>query len=205
MVAARAQHRRSPVDYPPARLTRIREPGPETVHSTRRKWPAAPVRASDFRDPAQFIPVSVTGVHGGAGTTTVARLLHAADLGRRWPGRDDDSPRRVLLVARTHAAGLMAASQALAGYHATRHPEGPYLAGFVLVPDAPGRLPKPLRRRITILASATLVYRLPWISAWRLSETAYDKVIAADLRRFAERAALAVTPAMHEHEGETCD
>jgi hypothetical protein len=203
MVAARAQHSHSPVDQPIARLTRIRELEPEITRSTRRRWLAAPVRSSDFRDSAQAVPVSVTGTHGGAGTTTVARLLHATDLGYHWPDPEDGSPPRVLLVARTHAAGLMAASQALAGYHATRHPEGPYLAGFVLVSDAPGRLPKPLRRRITILTSASMVYRLPWVSAWRLSETAHDEAIGADLRRFAERAALAITPAMHEHEGES--
>lgn len=203
MVVARTQHSCSPVDYLAACLARIPEAEPEIANAAQREWLAAPVRTSDFHNPALQVPVSVTGTHGGAGTTTVARLLHATDLGRHWPNPEDGNPPRVLLVACTHAAGLMAASQALAGYCAARHPEGPYLAGFVLVPDAPGRLPKPLRRRVTILASATMVYRLPWVSAWRLTEAAHDQSIANDLRQFAERAALAVTPAMHEHEGES--
>jgi hypothetical protein len=154
----------------------------------------------DFRDPSRSVPVSIVGTHGGAGTSTVARLIEATDLGRRWPEPGEGNPPRVLLVARTHATGLMAASQALASYYAKPHPEGPYLAGFVLVPDAPGRLPKPLRRRITILASASMVYRLPWVPAWRLCDTTPDKSLADSLRRFAEQASLTATPALLEGE-----
>lgn len=134
----------------------------------------------------------VAGVHGGAGTTTVARLLAATDLGRDWPGPRD--PRHLFLTARTNVRGLTAASQALAGYCSKQHPDGPYLAGFILFADAPGKLPKPLKRRILILASATLVYRLPWIPAWRLSEIAQDEAIATSLRQFAARAVKAGTP-----------
>jgi hypothetical protein len=142
--------------------------------------------------------VGIYGVHGGAGTTTVARLLNAEDLGREWPGPRD--PRHLFLTARTNAHGLTAASQALAGYCSKPHPDGPYLAGFILVADAPGRLPKPLKRRITILASATNVYRLPWVPAWRLSDTAYDDAIAVSLREFA---ALAIHPGALR-EGPSC-
>jgi hypothetical protein len=143
---------------------------------------------------------SIVGAHGGAGTTTVARLLGAADAGRTWPDPDQsDLPLRVFLAARTSAAELMAASQALAGYCAADHPEGPFLDGFVLVPDAPGHLPKDLNRRIAILASATMVYRLPWVRSWRLCEIPPDQEMAARLApgllQFAERAALAAVPA----------
>ena len=140
------------------------------------------------------VPVSIVGTHGGAGTSTVARLLTANDLGRQWPEPGDCHPPQVLLVARTHAFGLMSASQALAGYCATAHPDGPFLIGFVLVSDAPGKLPKALKRRVRILASATTVFRLPWIASWRFSETAYDARIAQDLRSFAERTARTLTP-----------
>ena len=143
---------------------------------------------------------SIVGAHGGAGTTTVARLLGAADAGRSWPDSSgQDLPPRVLLTARTSASGLVAASRTLAGYCATDHPEGPFLAGFVLVPDAPGRLPKDLNRRIAILASATMAYRLPWVRSWRLCEIPPDQEMAARLApgllQFAERAALAAVPA----------
>jgi hypothetical protein len=133
----------------------------------------------------------------------VARLLAAADLGRSWPEPGDGHPSQVLLVARTHVCGLMSASRALAGYCATDHPAGPYLAGIVLIADAQGKLPKALKRRIAILASATTVFRLPWVPAWRLSESTYDDRLAQDLRAFAQRAVLAFAPAMHEPEGGT--
>jgi hypothetical protein len=142
------------------------------------------------REPGDLgaVPVSIVGTHGGAGTSTVARLLTATDLGRQWPEPSGGHPPQVLLVARTHASGLMSASQALAGYCATTHPDGPYLIGLVLIADAPGKLPKALKRRVRILASATTVFRLPWIASWRSSDTAYDARIAQDLRSFAEQA-----------------
>jgi hypothetical protein len=172
-------------------------PTPETG-----PWYSTPVAQAGSRDPGRTVPVSVVGTHGGAGTSTVASLLRATDCYRRWPEPGDGRPPHVVLVARTNAAGLMAASKMLAGYCSTEHPDGPYLAGFVLVADAPGRLPKPLKRRITILASATMVYRLHWVSAWRLTETTYDPKTAEGLRRFAEHAALTQSPAMRtEHEG----
>jgi hypothetical protein len=172
--------------------------------NTQHGWPNASVRASDFRDRTQTLPVTVTGAHGGAGTTTVARLLGARDAGRNWPQPGEEKyPPRVLLVARTHAAGLMAVSQALAGYFARDRSRGPYLTGIVLVPDAPGRIPKPLKRRITVLESAVMIHRLPWVARWRLTDKTTDPRIAESLRAFAERASLTTTPALLE--GETCD
>jgi hypothetical protein len=149
---------------------------------------------------------SIIGAHGGAGTTTVARLLGAADGGRTWPGPDHkDYPLGVLLAARTNTSGLVAASRALAGYCASDRPEGPFLAGFVLVPDAPGRMPKELNRRIAILASATMVYRLPWVRSWRLCEIPPDQEMAARLApgllQFAERAAMAAVPVPRPQHG----
>lgn len=141
-----------------------------------------------LRDPctsADPLPLSVMGTHGGAGTTVVARLLGSTDLGRRWPDRTE--PQLVLLTARTSAYGLAAASQALAGYHAAEHPEGPYLAGFVLIRDAPGRLPKVLKRRILILASATTMYQLPWVAIWRLKDREKIPAVENGLRRFADQ------------------
>ena len=168
-------------------------------------WESAPVVPDDFHDPGRRIPVTVVGAHGGAGTSTVARLIGAADLGRSWPQPADGQPPRVLVVARTHAAGLMAVSQVLAGCFAAGCPEGTYLAGVVLVADAPGRLPKPLARRVTVLASAVMMYRIPWVNAWRLLEVAADPAtvarLATGLRRFAEQAALASTPSLPGNTG----
>jgi hypothetical protein len=156
-----------------------------------------PAARAECASTARQPKISVVGAHGGAGTSTVARLLNATDSGRFWPTPDEyGSSIRVVLTARTNAVGLMAASQALAGYYANSHPEGPYLAEFVLVPDAPGRLPKDLNRRVAILASATMVYQLPWVRSWRLCEIAPDQETAARLApgllQFAEQAASAV-------------
>lgn len=164
-------------------------------------WNTAPVARREFHDPVRQVPISVVGTHGGAGTSTVAHLLNATDSGTLCPDPDEIGfPARVILTARTNAAGLMAASRALAGYSATAHPEGPYLVGFVLTADAPGRLPKPLRRRITVLSSATMVFRLPWVREWRLSEVIPDPrtewPVVMRLRSFVERAAQVGTPVL---------
>jgi hypothetical protein len=145
-------------------------------------------------------PVFVTGTHGGAGTSTVARLLNALDSGTSWPEPPYGVRVNVVLTARTSAAGLRAASQTLAGYCARGYPEFAHLAGFVLVADAPGRLPKELIRRIAILASATMVYRLPWVREWRLSEVPADPLaawpLAMSMRTFVRYASAGAVPAL---------
>jgi hypothetical protein len=124
----------------------------------RRQATTAQVNARAFHTAHKKPPeIAVVGAHGGAATSTVARLLNATDAGRIWPDSDEqDDAIHIILTARTNAVGLMAASQALATYFAGGYPEGPRLTGFILVPDAPGRLPKDLNRRIAILASATV-------------------------------------------------
>jgi hypothetical protein len=108
-------------------------------------------------------------------------------------------------VARTNADGLAAACTMLGQFRANGYPAGTHLAGFVLVADAPGRLPSLLTRRVTLLASATMVYRVPWVKAWRLSGAGMDREMVAPLitglRLFAERAAMTATPSLQENTG----
>jgi hypothetical protein len=111
------------------------------------------------------------GAHGGAGATTLARLLGGTDIGCRWPDARLAEPARVMLVGRTHLDGLRAVSRALYAMHQGRHPAGMRLVGVVLVADAPGRLPAPLVARIRLLRSVAPVYRVPWVPAYRLGET----------------------------------
>ncbi|MFI5934080.1 DUF6668 family protein [Actinoplanes sp. NPDC051494] len=108
--------------------------------------------------------------HGGSGATTLARVLGGADIGSRWPRTDRGEPARVLLVARTHAHGLEAASHTLNAMREGRHPAGMELVAVVLVADAPGSLPRPLVNRIRLLRSVAPVHRIPWIAQWRLGE-----------------------------------
>jgi hypothetical protein len=165
-------------------------------------WPAPPADPPASADEDEPCPVFVVGAHGGAGTSTVARLLNALDSGCAWPEPPYGVRVNVVLTARTSAAGLMAASRTLAGYCAHGYPEFAYLTGFVLVADAPGRLPKELNRRITILGSATMVYRLPWVHEWRLSEAAPDPLqawpLAASMRTWVRWASASAVPASKE-------
>lgn len=134
------------------------------------------------------------GCHGGAGTTTLQQAVGAgADAGNRaWPVRPDSGSTHVVLVARTHARGLVAA-QAVARQWAAGHATGVVLLGLVAVADAPGRLPKDLRDVLRFVAGGVpRLWRIPWVEGWRsatssrggspVSETSR---LAADLTRLA--------------------
>ncbi|MFJ1650486.1 DUF6668 family protein [Streptomyces sp. NPDC088337] len=106
--------------------------------------------------------------HGGAGTTTLAAVYGGHDCGRGWPGPGE--PESVLLVARTHAAGLDAVVRALEVFRRGEAPAGLDLDAVVLVADAPGRLPRRLAQRVKPIESVIDVYRVPWVEAWRLGD-----------------------------------
>ncbi|MCC8335894.1 hypothetical protein LMJ38_08095 [Streptomyces sp. R1] len=110
------------------------------------------------------------GAHGGAGTSTLATVLGGVDGGRTWPRPEQGEPDGVLLVGRTHAAGLQAVSRALDVFRRGEQPPGLELVAVVLVADAPGRLPRPLHQRIKVIGSVADVYRVPWTPAWRTGD-----------------------------------
>ncbi|TDT37393.1 hypothetical protein EV562_106169 [Streptomyces sp. BK208] len=110
------------------------------------------------------------GAHGGAGTSTLATVLGGVDGGRTWPRPDQGEPDGVLLVGRTHAAGLQAVSRALDVFRRGEQPPGLELVAVVLVADAPGRLPRALQQRIKVIGSAADVHRVPWTPAWRTGD-----------------------------------
>nr|WP_157527636.1 DUF6668 family protein [Kibdelosporangium sp. MJ126-NF4]CEL15623.1 hypothetical protein [Kibdelosporangium sp. MJ126-NF4]CTQ90338.1 hypothetical protein [Kibdelosporangium sp. MJ126-NF4] len=116
--------------------------------------------------------ISWLGAHGGAGTTTLAEALSGRDVGTRWPDLAAGEPGQVIVVARTNAAGLRAASQVLDALRTGRHPDGVVLVALVLVADAPGRLPHSLARRVRVLRSVADTIRVPWVPAWRAGEAA---------------------------------
>ncbi|CAL9471721.1 DUF6668 family protein [Streptomyces sp. Tu 3180] len=111
---------------------------------------------------------SWVGAHGGSGVSTLAAVYGGHDSGRAWPGPGD--PRSVLLVARTHAAGLDAVLPAVEAFRRGEAPRGLTLDAVVLVADAPGRLPRPLAQRIRLVESVIDVYRVPWVPEWRLGD-----------------------------------
>src|SRR5690606_38240555 len=65
---------------------------------------------------------SWVGTHGGAGVSTLAAVYGGHDSGRSWPGPGD--PQSVLLVARTHAAGLDSVTAALELFRLGQVPQG---------------------------------------------------------------------------------
>lgn len=128
--------------------------------------------ARHFTGPAPL--VWVVGCHGGAGETTLARLIPGARPGgRAWPVHDftghppADAAPWVLLVARTHLAGLTAAQQAVAAW-AARDTPPVFLVGLVLSADAPGKLPRPLAQLAAVIGGGVpAVWQLPWQETWR--------------------------------------
>ncbi|WBB55272.1 hypothetical protein [Verrucosispora sp. WMMD573] len=108
------------------------------------------------------------GAHGGAGASTLARLLGGTDIGCRWPDPALAEPAQVMVVGRTNLDGLRAVSRALNALREGRHPTGMRLVGVVLIADAPGRLPPTLLGRIRLLRSIAPVHRLPWIPSYRV-------------------------------------
>lgn len=106
-------------------------------------------------------------LHGGSTASTLAAALPGGveldelPLVAGYPGL------HVVLVTRSHHAGLMAAQE----WAATHPPGSVMLAGLVVVADAPGRVPRPLETLIRLVGGAyPAVWRVPWVPAWRLGE-----------------------------------
>lgn len=112
------------------------------------------------------------GVHGGAGETSLSLLAVGTQAaGHAWPMPNMPGiPSRVVLVARTHYAGLMAAQQAAREWASGSLGDAIRLDGLVLVPDQPGRLPKPLRQLAQVVAGGVpRNWTAPWMDSWRFS------------------------------------
>lgn len=138
--------------------------------------PQRDVRAPDHVDrlpvreharPAQLWWV---GAHGGAGESTLAELVPEwRSAQAAWPRvSGEDSPARVVLVARSNAGGLRAAQTAATQWAADLVPHVELL-GLVVVADAPGRLPRPLRDLIRLVGGGVpRTWTVPWAEQWRL-------------------------------------
>lgn len=135
-----------------------------------------PAPPPDARLPQRTVPRGTVtawwmGAHGGAGETTLEQLLEGSRAARHaWPvARTSAELPPVVLVARTSAHGLQAAKLA-----ATEWAAGAVLVellGLVLIADAPGRLPRPLKDLAQVVAGGVpRVWRIPWVEAWRLGE-----------------------------------
>ncbi|WUU98618.1 hypothetical protein OG417_51025 [Actinoallomurus sp. NBC_01490] len=76
----------------------------------------------------------------------------------------------MLLVARSHASGLCAAQAAARQWAAGVLPNV-RLLGLVVVADAPGKRPKPLKDLVHLISGGVpQVWELPWVEALRLGD-----------------------------------
>lgn len=150
-----------------------------------------PRRSPDV--PRATVALWWVGAHGGAGESTLEQLLEGSRaMGHAWPRAEagESELPNVILVARTSAHGLRSAQLA-----ATEWASGEVavnLHGLVLIADAPGRLPKPLKDFAQVVAGGVpRVWRLPWVEDWRQGEpvsadTAPKRIVAFldELRAF---------------------
>ncbi len=125
------------------------------------------------------------GAHGGAGESTLEQLLEGSRAaGHAWPiSPPHAAPARVLLVARTNAHGLRAAQLAAIEWASGQVPI--QLEGLVLIADAPGRLPRPLKDFAQLVSGGVPVtWRLPWMEAWLTGEPVSAASAPKEITRF---------------------
>jgi len=139
-----------------------------------------------LRDQPSVATVWWLGVHGGAGESTLARLLVGSRSAEHaWPRPPATTyvPTRVALVARSHASGLRAAQKAATHWAAGALPDVELL-GLVVVADAPGRLPKPLRELAALVSGGVpQTWHVPWIESWRLGDDVPLEAAPREVRR----------------------
>jgi hypothetical protein len=111
----------------------------------------------------------IVGAHGGAGTSTWARILGVGDAGASWP--QHVNPTRLLSIVvccRSTAAGLRAAQDVGIEWASGALPG--QLVGLIVGADAPGRMPRELRelREVTNGAYPHSIF-VPWQAQWRFA------------------------------------
>lgn len=182
-------------------LSHPAEPEPDTpavvgaaVHPV--TGPQSPQRGVPAPDRVDQLPVYTRGqsadlwwlgVHGGAGESSLAALFPggtAADHG--WPRTAGSAPARVVLVARSNMRGLRAAQAAATQWAAGLVPNVEVL-GLVIVADAPGRLPRPLRDFAHLVGGGVpRTWNVPWIESWRLGEPSALSDAPREVRRLVD-------------------
>lgn len=129
----------------------------------------------------------VVGAHGGAAESTISELDESWVAGQQaWPVSPTGEAVHVVIVARTSARGLLAAKSAAKQWAAGLVP-GVELLGLVLVADAPGRLPRPLRDLAKVVGGGyPRTWQVPWIESWRLGEQVVPGVAVREVHRLVD-------------------
>ncbi|AYD89923.1 hypothetical protein D5R93_07595 [Actinomyces lilanjuaniae] len=134
-----------------------------------------PAPAEDQRLPVVTVrdeaSLWVVGAHGGSAESTIAALSESwRATSHRWPVPAAEAPVRAVLTARLSVSGIQAAQGALTQWACGLVP-GVKLLGLVLVADAPGRVPRPVRDLAQVVGGgAPRTWQVPWIRTWRLGE-----------------------------------
>lgn len=112
--------------------------------------------------------VYVVGSHGGSGESTIAALSPLfTEMHGAWPTGGSRIP--VILVARMHYQGIASAGAAIRHW-SSGELASVELVGLVWMPDSRSRVPKELRREVSILSGAVAhTWTLPWVEDWRSS------------------------------------
>lgn len=104
--------------------------------------------------------------HGGAGATTLRLALGLGVEVRDRAVLNQEPHRITVVIARTHALGLIRAQEL-----AYRYAGNATLGGLALVADAPGKLPKPLQELTRLVTGGyPMVWKIPWVEAWRMGD-----------------------------------
>lgn len=182
-------------------LSRPVMPEPDTTTATEAlsvppTGPVAPQRGIPAPDQADQLPTYArthtadlwfVGTHGGAGESTLAALVPGwAPAGHGWPLPPGHEQARIVLTARSSMHGLRSAQIAATQWAAGLVPRAQVL-GLVVIADAPGRLPRPLREFTQIVGGGLpRTWTVPWVEAWRLGETPNLATAPRDVRRLVE-------------------
>jgi hypothetical protein len=116
--------------------------------------------------------VLVAGCHGGAGTTTIARYLGARDGGvlRTTPTElADRTP--IVLVCRATAWGTAEADRCITALAYTPGRAALTEVILIAVADGPWLEPVASKARLRVLSATVRVVRVPYVTAWRFTET----------------------------------
>lgn len=139
--------------------------GDASVSTESRPWPQQEVTA--------LTDVMVMGLHGGAGASTVARLLEdrATDVGTSWPTAGGwTRPRpvlNVLAVCRTDHFGLTAGME-FARQWARGSLTDSRLLGILIIDDGPKLFDSQKRAARKLGQMTPHGWHLPWINEWRI-------------------------------------
>ncbi|PNH79199.1 DUF6668 family protein [Arthrobacter sp. AFG20] len=134
----------------------------------------------------------VVGTHGGAGESRIADLIESArSTDHCWPVLTSGGKPRVLLVCRADMRGLTTARNALTQWASGAAPQI-NLLGLAVLADAPGKTPKALRDFAALVGGgAPRLWTLPWVDAWRHTDTTALPAIREYQRFITDVAALA--------------